>query len=94
MTRFTEQCIRPAPVIAGLYRDMRDVTGRSSPANFFTAMAVRPDLMAATWNLLKILFTRGRLPPHVTQLMVLAISDRAGCRYRTRRTRHAYRTNT
>lgn len=67
--------------LADVYRDMCEVMQLPSPTNFFTSMALRPDLAAATWGLVKLMFSDGQLPPFVTQLMAAAISKRADCVY-------------
>ena len=69
------------PFLVGVYQDICEVTGSPAPASLYTAMAVRPDLVAATWDLVKVLFVEGQLPPVVTQFMVTAMSIEAGCRY-------------
>lgn len=51
------------------------------PIRWFTAQAIRPDLLAATWALVRGVLAEGQLPATLKQLMTLAISAQNGCRY-------------
>lgn len=51
------------------------------PLNFFTAQGPRPDILAAVWQLVRTMLIGGRLPPALKQMMILAISHQADCRY-------------
>ena len=55
--------------------------GDQVPINFFTALAVRPDILSVTWQLTKALLVNGSLPGSLKQMIALSISRQNNCRY-------------
>jgi len=55
--------------------------GEAVPINWFTAQGQRPDIVRATWALVKGVLLGGRLPPAVKQMIALSISVQNDCRY-------------
>ena len=55
--------------------------GGSKPINFFTALAVRPDILDATWRFTKAILVNGHLPGSIKQMIALCISRQNACRY-------------
>lgn len=76
--------------LANLYRDIvGGGFGDAHPINWFTAQASRPDILAATWELVDGILVKGRLPGTVKQMIALAISAQNECRYCTVTHTHA-----
>lgn len=71
----------PGSPLAVAYSEICEVMGVTEPSGLFTAMSSRPDLAVAIWGLLKLLITKGQLPPSVTQLILLCVSAQTGCQY-------------
>ncbi len=44
------------------------------PLNFYSALTLRPDLMAAAWDFVKAVLVGGRLSPELKNFVILAIS--------------------
>ena len=55
--------------------------GAEIPINWFTSQAIRPDILRATWNLVKGLMVEGELPATIKQMVAMAISVQNDCRY-------------
>ena len=51
------------------------------PLNFFTSQSQRPDILDATWNLIKSLLLSGSLPRSVKEMIMVTISKQNDCRY-------------
>lgn len=68
--------------LEALYRDML-VRGFGSkiPLHWFTSQASRPDILAATWGLVKGIVIQGKLPATMKQMIAVAISAQHSCRY-------------
>ncbi|MBI3129974.1 MAG: carboxymuconolactone decarboxylase family protein [Acidobacteria bacterium] len=47
---------------------------QAGPINFYSAMGIRPDLLAGAWALTKATLVPGRLPPTLQHMIILAIS--------------------
>jgi len=70
------------PELGSLYAEMIESgLGERVPLNWFTAQAERPDILAATWKLVKGVLLQGQLPPTVKQMILLKISTHNQCRY-------------
>ena len=70
------------PELASLYADITESgLGDRVPLNWFTAQAERPDILAATWALVKAVLLQGQLPPTVKQMILVKISTYNKCRY-------------
>ena len=81
MRPFEPSGVPPAQSQA-LYTDILDHGfGADRPINFFAALAPRPDILEATWNLVKAVLVSGYLPASVKQMIALSISRQNGCRY-------------
>lgn len=73
MSRFTlpqEESKRQE--LRALYREMGLAEGKA-PSNFFTGMALRPDLLRGAWALTKSLYG-GQLPDRLRELILTAVS--------------------
>ncbi|MCG8421500.1 MAG: carboxymuconolactone decarboxylase family protein [Proteobacteria bacterium] len=82
MSRLPQQLHPPADSqLAEVYRDICHTLARTTPPNLFTAMSARPDIAGPTWKLMHLLLANGQIPGSVKQLMVMAISSQANCRY-------------
>lgn len=65
-----------------LYQEIVDTGfGAELPINWFTVQGARPDLLEATWGLVKGVLVNGLLPPTVKQMICTAISVQNDCRY-------------
>jgi uncharacterized peroxidase-related enzyme len=51
------------------------------PINFFTAMALRPDILNVVWQFTKAIIVEGLLPASVKQMIALSISRQNNCQY-------------
>lgn len=86
MTRF-RQIKRAAEntELAALYKDIVESgwVGAEGdvPANIVTALAERPDLLAATWAFTKGALMNGALPPTVKEMIAMTIAVQNDCRY-------------
>jgi len=60
---------------------MRAGFGKDSPINWFTAQSARPDILEASWALVKGLLLQGELPPTLKQMIILRVSTDNDCRY-------------
>ncbi|MCB9529635.1 MAG: carboxymuconolactone decarboxylase family protein [Myxococcales bacterium] len=71
------------PACQILYSDLirHGFGAAGAPLNFFTAQGARPDILAAVWHLVRTMLVDGRLPPALKQMIILAISRQADCRY-------------
>ena len=82
MTRF-QQILEPADdaQLAALYQEIVDGGfGTTVPHNWFTAQSTRPDILAATWSLVRSM-VGGILPSTIKQMIMLAISIDNDCHY-------------
>ncbi len=50
--------------LASIYKDIvaNGFAVDGSATNWFTSQAIRPDILAATWTMLKAILVEGRLP--------------------------------
>jgi uncharacterized peroxidase-related enzyme len=81
MTRLPLQSL-PPPDLVALYEEIVAAGfGAERPLNFFTALAVRPDILDATWDLTRTVLVDGRLPNAVKQMIALSVSHQNACRY-------------
>jgi uncharacterized peroxidase-related enzyme len=72
------------PRVRALYDEILEYGfGEEMPINWFTAQGTRPDILAATWTLIKGILVEGRLPPSLKQMIALTISQHNACRYCT-----------
>ena len=73
------------PQLAALYKEIVEhgAGAAGTPINWFTSQSVRPDILAATWELFRGIFLRGALPPTVKQLISMTIAMQNNCRYCT-----------
>lgn len=70
------------PELERLYRDMLESGfGDKAPINWLTSQASRPDILAATWGLVKGILIGGKLPAAMKQMIALTISAQHNCRY-------------
>jgi uncharacterized peroxidase-related enzyme len=52
-----------------------------APGDYFTSQGDRPDILAATWHLVKAMFVEGQLPPTLKELVSMVVSQQNDCRY-------------
>jgi uncharacterized peroxidase-related enzyme len=71
------------PELRELYGDIMGCGFESegAPGNWFTSQGERPDVLRATWPLVKMILTEGQLPPTLKQLISMVVSQRNDCRY-------------
>lgn len=82
MNRITRLDEPPTAEVGDLYSEiLAHGFGDGTPINFFTAMAGRPDLLGATWDLAKAILVEGLLPGSLKQMIALCISRQNDCRY-------------
>ena len=55
--------------------------GKEHPTNWITAQSERPDILQASWALVKGIIMQGVLPPIVKQMIILKISIANNCQY-------------
>ena len=67
--------------VLAVFNDIRAVRGTDYVNNFWRALAHDPDLLAATWNRLKVVMAPGALDPLVKELLYMAVSTANGCEY-------------
>ncbi len=71
-------------ILEAIYADIiENGFGDSTPINWFTSQAIRPDILGATWNLTKKVLVEGELPPTLKQMIALSVSRHNNCRYCT-----------
>lgn len=83
MSRF-EQIKDPShsPQLAALYRKIVNAGfGKEFPLNWFTAQSGRPDILEATWSLVKGLLLQGELAPTLKHMIIVRVSTNNNCRY-------------
>lgn len=82
MNRISRLDEPPSAEVEALYSEiLAHGFGDRTPINFFTAMAHRPDLLKATWDLAKAVLVEGLLPGSLKQMIALCISRQNDCRY-------------
>ena len=67
--------------VLAVFNDIRAVRGTDYVNNFWRALAHDPDLLAATWNRLKVVMAPGALDPLVKEMLYMAVSTANGCEY-------------
>lgn len=68
--------------LSTLYREIVDSGfGDAFPLNWFTAQSSRPDILAATWSLVRTMALEGSLPATVKQMIMLSVSIGNKCQY-------------
>lgn len=83
MSRF-EQIKTPEPgtKLAAIYAQMQAAgLANPYPINYFTAQSTRPDILEASWGLVKAVLLSGLLPHTLKEMIILAISAQNHCRY-------------
>lgn len=83
MSRF-EQIRDPShdPQLGALYREIVNAGfGKDVPLNWFTAQSRRPDILEATWALVKGLLLQGELPATLKQMIMVRVSTSNDCHY-------------
>jgi uncharacterized peroxidase-related enzyme len=83
MSRF-KQITDPShnPELESLYKEIvAHGVGASTPINWFTAQAERPDILRTTWGLFRGILLQGMLPPTVKQMISMTIAMQNNCRY-------------
>jgi len=65
------------------YQEMQEyeIMQNNFALNLFTSQGLRPDLLIATWTLMKSIMLEGRLPAALKQMIMQAISTQNKCRY-------------
>ena len=67
--------------VLAVFNDIRAVRGTDYVNNFWRALAHDPNLLAATWNRLKVVMAPGALDPLVKEMLYMAVSTANGCEY-------------
>lgn len=67
--------------VLAVFNDIRAVRGTDYVNNFWRALAHDPDLLAATWNRLKVVMAPGALDALVKEMLYMAVSTANGCEY-------------
>lgn len=62
-----------SPALDSLFDEIEATPGRLYSVDHFRSMAVRPDLLVAVWNLVKLLATSGVLPTSFVRAVVASI---------------------
>jgi uncharacterized peroxidase-related enzyme len=75
--------ISERPELRALYEEIMGCGFESegAPGNWFTSQADRPDILAATWHLVKVMLVEGQLQPTLKQLVSMVVSQQNDCRY-------------
>ena len=67
-----------------LYQDiLASGFGDTTPLNWFRVLGHRPDLLKASWSLLRGVLVEGQLPGSLKQMIATVVSQQNGCRYCT-----------
>lgn len=71
------------PALTGIYADIvaNGFAVGGAATNWFTSQAIRPDILSATWTLLKAILIEGKLPHTLKQMIALTLSIQNDCRY-------------
>lgn len=80
MTALTEYA-DAAPEVCAVFEDIMATRGVPDVNNFWKALAVHPPTLARVWANLKQVMAPGALDPLVKEMLYLAVSATAGCRY-------------
>jgi AhpD family alkylhydroperoxidase len=64
-----------------VFDDIRRVRGTEFVNDFWRTLAHDPDLLAATWERLKVVMAPGALDPLTKELLYVAVSTANGCEY-------------
>ena len=85
MSRFQQiQSPSNSPELEILYKEIVESGfGKDAPVNWFTAQCKRPDILTATWTLVKGILLGGLLPPTIKQMIIVLISTDNNCRHCT-----------
>lgn len=69
------------PEARAVFDDIRRVRGTDVVNDFWRTLAHDPDLLAATWERLKVVMAPGALDPLTKELLYVAVSTANGCEY-------------
>ena len=69
------------PQARAVFDDIRRVRGTDLVNDFWRTLAHDPDLLAATWERLKVVMAPGALDPLTKELLYVAVSTANGCEY-------------
>ena len=69
------------PQARAVFDDIRRVRGTDVVNDFWRTLAHDPDLLAATWERLKVVMAPGALDPLTKELLYVAVSAANGCAY-------------
>jgi AhpD family alkylhydroperoxidase len=69
------------PEARAVFDDIRRVRGTDVVNAFWRTLAHDPDLLAATWERLKVVMAPGALDPLTKELLYVAVSTANGCEY-------------
>jgi len=70
------------PELESLYTDiMESGFGDGVPLNWFTSQGARPDILAATWKLVKAVLLQGQLPATIKHMIIVNVATLSQCRY-------------
>jgi AhpD family alkylhydroperoxidase len=67
--------------VLAVFDDIRATRGGDFINNFWRALAVDPDLLAATWSRLKTVMGPGDIDPLTKEMVYIAVSVANGCEY-------------
>ena len=68
--------------VSGIYREIVEAgLGSEMPINWFRGQSGRPDILEATWKLVKGLLLQGELPGTLKHMIMLRVTSDHGCRY-------------
>lgn len=69
------------PEVRAVFDEIKAARGVDDVNNFWKALAVDPALLRATWDRLRVVMAPGALDALTKELLYVAISATAGCRY-------------
>jgi AhpD family alkylhydroperoxidase len=69
------------PEARAVFDDIQRVRGADVVNDFWRTLAHDPDLLAATWEHLKVVMAPGALDPLTKELLYVAVSTANGCAY-------------
>lgn len=79
---WTDAEVEADPAVKAVFDDIRATRGSDFVNNFWRGLANQPDLLAATWNRLKVVMSAsGTLDPLTKELIYIAVSTANSCSY-------------
>jgi len=79
---WTDADVDADPAVKAVFDDIRATRGSDFVNNFWRGLANQPDLLAATWNRLKVVMSAsGTLDPLTKELIYIAVSTANSCSY-------------